>query len=746
MLAPMRSRSSAGAAAGLVLMLAAGCTNNPYREGETAASTYFGAFSTPPGKLDPTSAYYAHEGRLIDQIYEPPFTYHYLKRPYTVIPQTAESVPVPVYYDADGRLIEDADPPAAAVARAEYTIRLRRGILYQDHPCFARRPDGTPAYAGVTDAEIRAYAYPADFPLQGTRELTALDYALQVRRLADPRLGSPVFSTLAAYVDGLAELQQTISDRLAAERARRRAAAGAAYNQEQDEQERPLRIDYLSLPLPGIETPDPWTLRVILKRKYPQIVYWMCMHFFAPVPPEALDFYEQPALARRHFTLNSCPVGTGPYFMRHYRPNERIVLEANPNYHEDRYPAEGAPGDREAGLLADAGRLLPMIRRQDLRMEKESLSAWNKFLQGYYDASAIASEVFDQAIQFVSGEEPSLSPAMRKRHIRLATDTDTMFWYTGFNMLDDVVGGYTPQRAALRQAISIALDYNEFLDIFANGRGIQAQSPLPPGIFGYRGGPEGVNPFTDRWDAARGRHVRRPIEDARRLLAEAGYPDGIGPDGLPLTLHYDHSAQGESFFRSYFEWMRKRLDLIGVRIVDRGTDLSRYRQKTDQGNWQLCSAGWLADYPDPENFLFLFYGPNGKVANGGPNAVNYSNPAYDRLFEQLESMRHSPARQNLIDRAVRTLQEDAPAVWQYHPVSFSLHHAWLRNFKPHQMSYNTMKYKGLDAERRVRDQHQWNRPVWWPAALLGVLAAGAAVPAAIRVHRREHSGREAPPC
>jgi len=73
-----------------------GCTNNPYRPGENAEPTYFGSFSTPPTKLDPTSAYYVHEGMLIDQIYEPPFTYHYLKRPYELMPQTAVEIPKPV--------------------------------------------------------------------------------------------------------------------------------------------------------------------------------------------------------------------------------------------------------------------------------------------------------------------------------------------------------------------------------------------------------------------------------------------------------------------------------------------------------------------------------------------------------------------------------------------------------------------------------------------------------------------------
>ena len=134
-------------------------------------------------------------------------------------------------------------------------------------------------------------------------------------------------------------------------------------------------------------------------------------------------------------------------------------------------------------------------------------------LQGYTDASGVASDVFDQAIQMQTGEDPTLSDAMQERGIRLVTAVDTTLFYTSFNMLDDVVGyldangEFDERKGKLRRAISIAFDYNEFLDIFANGRGIQAQGPIPPGIFGYRDGQEGTNPFVDAWDPQRERAV-----------------------------------------------------------------------------------------------------------------------------------------------------------------------------------------------------------------------------------------------
>ncbi len=722
---------------GAVCLLLGACTNNPYRPGETARPTYFGSFDEPPTKLDPARAYYVHEGEIIDQIYEPPLTYHYLLRPYTVIPLTAEALPVAVYYNTNGQVLAEEDPDAERVGRVEYTVRIRRGIFYQNHPCFARDEKGHPRYRGVSDREVEPYEWPTDFPHQGTRELRAEDYALQFRRLADPRLTCPIFSTLAQYVEGMTELQQAYDAMLEQARRERREKAGPGYNQEKDERENPIVLDYMNPDFPGVTVLDAYTYRLTLKKKYPQILYWLCMHFLAPVPQEAIAFYAEPAILRKQFTLNRCPVGTGPYYLKIFRPNELIVLERNPNYHEDFYPANGAPGDAEAGLLTDAGKRVPFIHTQYYRLEKEAITDWHKFLAGYLDASGIMGDVFDQAIRISKLESAQVSDAMAAKGIRLLTQVEPTLYYHAFNMLDPVVGGLDETRCKLRQAISIALDSNKALEIFRNGRGLPAQGPLPPGIFGYREGPEGVNPYVCEWDPVTRRPVRKPLEVACRLMEEAGYPGGVGPDGTVLTLYYDHAQGGDTAFRSYFEWVRKRMALIGIRLEERGTDLTRYREKRQQGNWQFGSGGWVADYPDPENFLFLFYGPNREAQKDGPNMTNYENPEYDALFRRMESMNNTPERQAIIDRMVALLQRDAPVVWNFHPIAYVLAHAWYRNVKPHSMSLNVMKYKRVDPEQRVLCQQAWNRPILWPIGLLAAAVAMAVIPTAVAAYRRE---------
>jgi len=729
--------------AGLVvsaMLLIASCSNNPYRPDETAESTFFSTFSTPPTKLDPTSAYYSHEGAIIDQIYEPPFTYHYLKRPYELVPMTAVGIPEPVYLGSEGVVLTETDATPERVKRVQYTIRIQPGIRYQDHPCFAHRDDGQSVYADATAAELEQYEYPSRFPEQSSRTLKAQDYALQIRRLADPRLASPIFSTVARYIEGMTELQEAYAAMIEVERAARRDASGAGYNQEQDEKATPLVIDYMAPDLPGCVVVDDLTYRITLTTKYPQILYWMSMHFFAPVPQEAIDFYALPAVTAAQFSLNRCPVGTGAYTLDTFRPNELIILEQNPNYHGDVYPSEGEPGDREAGLLVDAGRQTPFIKRQVYRMEKEAIPSWNKFLQGYVDSSGIASDVFDQAIEMAAGNDPSLSSSMADKGMRLLTDIRTMLWWTAFNFKDDVVGGLAPERYKLRQAITIALDFNEYLDVFANGRGLAAQGPIPPGIYGYREGEAGTNPFTDTWDPVRGKHVRQSIERAKELMVEAGYPGGRTPDGQPLTLYLDHAAGLDPQFRSRLQWMQRGLERIGIRLKERGTDLSRFRAKRNSGEWQISSSGWLADYPDPENFLFLFYGPNGKVDHGGPNTCNYASDEFDTLFRKLETMTNGPERMAIIDRAMHVIQRDAPAVWQFYPVSFSLVHQWYQNVKPHQMSYSTIRFRRIDADARVRSQEAWNRPRLEVVGGMLVALILLCLPGMVRVWRRERRG------
>ncbi len=707
-----------------LFLLLSGCTpNNPYRPGDRGKNIFYSTFTEPPKHLDPARSYSADEYRYIAQIYEPPLQYHYLKRPYELVPLTATELPVPRYYDSAGRALAGEVPPDR-VARAVYDITIRKGIRYAKHPAFARGEDGAPLYRDLDEEALRGIEEIKDFPLSGTRELTAEDYVLEIKRLADPMVESPILPILEKYILGLRELAEKMRADIEAIRKARKEAAGPAYNQSLDEMANPIRLDYDRYDLAGARVIDRYTYRITLKRKYPQFIYWLAMPFFSPMPREALDFYAQGPLAAKNITLDRYPVGTGPFVMDTFNPNMEIILRANDNFRGEPYPSEGEPGDREAGLLADSGRPMPFIERAVYRLEKEAIPRWNKFLQGYYDTSGITSESFDQAVTFGSAGRPEITPYIKNKGIRLQTSVLPSTYYAGFNMLDDEIGGYTEAKQKLRQAISIALDYEEYLEIFNNGRGIPAFSPLPPGIFGHVDGREGINPYVYEWDEAKNRPRRRSLEYAKRLMREAGYPGGRDRTGRPLTITFDNAWTGPGQ-ADLIKWYIKKFRSLGIQLVNRTTDYNRFQEKMRSGNFQFFSWGWNADYPDPENFLFLLISSNSKAKHQGENVANYMNPRFDRLFEKMENMDNSPERLAVIKKMIGIAQRDAPWVWGFHPMSFGLFHSWVKNTKPNAMANNTLKYLRIDASERAVKREEWNRPRVWPIVVLGLAIISA---------------------
>jgi ABC-type transport system substrate-binding protein len=685
--------------------------NNPYPAADEDSNILYSSFSARPKHLDPVQSYSSNEITFTAQIYEPPLQYHYLKRPYTLIPLTAAEMPLPRFVDASGKPL----PPEASaedVAFSIWDIRIKPGIRYQPHPAFARDAQGNFLYHRLEAKTLAAIHKLADFPQTGTRELVAADYVFQIKRLAHPKLHSPILGVMTEYIVGLKEYAQTLA-----------------------QAEKEGRLDLENTPLEGAQALDRYTYRVKLKGKYPQFQYWLAMPFFAPVPPEAEHFYNQPGMAEKNLTLDWYPVGTGPYLLAENDPNRRMVLERNPHFHGEAYPHEGEPQDAAAGLLRDAGKPLPFIDKVIFSLEKESIPYWNKFLQGYYDASGISSDSFDQAVRVTTQGEADVTDLMRDKGIQLQTTVTATSYYYGFNMNDPLVGGLSERARKLRQAISIVLDYEEFISIFANGRGIPAQGPLPPGIFGFREGQAGINPHVYDW--VDGQPQRKPVEEARRLLAEAGYPGGRDEKtGKPLLLYLDLTGGGPDD-KARLDWIRKQFLKLDVQLVVRNTDYNRFQDKIRKGNAQIFHWGWNADYPDPENFLFLLYGPNGRVGKDGANSANYENPEFDRLFEKMKNMENGLQRQRLIDEMLVIARRDAPWIWGFHPKQYSLNHAWYQNQKPNLMANNSLKYARVDSSLRARKRREWNQPVWWPAAVLLAVMVAAVAPAVLAWRRRE---------
>jgi ABC-type transport system substrate-binding protein len=672
--------------------------NNPYPTQDAGRNVLYSAFVERPKHLDPVQSYTEDEARFTQQVYEPPLQYHYLKLPYELVPLTALEVP-------RAREIEGGKYTV-------YEIRIRPGIRYQPHPAFLAEN------RQLTRERVEGLRSPYELAL-GSRELVADDYIYQIKRLAHPRLHSPIFGLMAEYVVGLAEYAEALK---------------------KADRDKGRWLDLREHPLQGVERVDAHTYRVTLKGRYPQFVYWLAMPFFAPVPWEAEQFFHQAGMAEKNFTLDWWPIGTGPYMLTENNPNARMVLERNPNFRGEPYPSEGAPGDREAGLLADAGKTVPFIERLVYSREKEAIPYWNKFLQGYYDTSGIASDNFDQAVRVSVEGDAALTREMEARGVRLSTSVATTIIYVGFNMLDPVVGAQTGGEAAerarkLRHAISIALDIEEYLSIFANGRGLVAHGPLAPGIFGWHEGERGMNPVTHLWRDGAAR--RRPLAEAKKLLAEAGYPDGRdAKTGRPLVLYLDTVARGPGD-KPRLDWWRKQFDKLSIQLEVRETDWNRFQEKIRKGSQQIFILGWNADYPDPENFMFLLHGAQSRAKLQGENAANWVNAEFDALFERMKTMPNTPERQEIIDRMTDIARADAPWLFGWHPKDFSLKHAWIANSKPNNMARNGLKYLRVDPALRAARRVEWNRPVLWPLVAVVLLVAAFVVPAVVSFRRRE---------
>ncbi|MBC8104767.1 MAG: hypothetical protein H7Z41_19505 [Cytophagales bacterium] len=543
------------------------------------------------------------------------------------------------------------------VTGEQYTFRLRPDIRYQDDPCF---PGGK------------------------GRLVTANDIVYAFKRMIDPSVQSPVASFFADKVVGWEAYTQAFEKQ-----------GAKNYNN--------------ALPGVQVDPRDPLTFHIYLSQPYPQLRYLMAMHFTAPQAREAVEYWKDEYKLRH-------PVGCGMYRLSEFKSKQRISLEANPNRYPSRYPSQGSSQDQADGLLRDAGAALPLTDKIVFSVVKEGVTAFNLFQQGYLDVSGVTNT---NATQVLKGAD--LSPEMKRRGVTMRRNVSVNDWYCFFNMEDPDWGGYTPRKRKLRQAVSLSIDSQAFIDVFNRGNGVLAQTMIPPGVFGYD--PAYRNPYT-QYDES--------LAKAKQLLAEAGYPDGMDPrTGKPLVLTMDGQS-GSPQLAAMFEQTRRQVEKLGIKVDLKLSRYSVWRDKMKKKQFQFSPVfGWSADYPDPENFLFLFYGPN----RGGPNSSLYGNPEYDRLFLEMQKMSDGPRRLALIQQLQRIVIEDCPVIPMYHDVTYSLSQAWIRNTKPHPISNDDSQYRAVDPELRAARQAGWNQPniapLWW-----GLAAAVAGIAPALQVIRQ----------
>jgi ABC-type transport system substrate-binding protein len=472
------------------------------------------------------------------------------------------------------------------------------------------------------------------FPEGKGRELKAQDFVYAWKRLADPRNKSDGFWIFDGKIKGFNEWRDQVSQG---------------------------KADY-DTPVEGLKTPDDHTLVITLTKPYYQLYYVLAMPYSAPIPEEAIKKYDKEFLNH--------PVGTGPFMMESWTHNSQVVLVKNPNWRGEKYPTSGENGDEENGLLADAGKALPFADKVIFREITEDQPRWLNFMKGELDYIGIPKDNFDSTVQ---GD--SLNADMQGKGIKLSISESPDVTYIAFNMEDSLLG----KNLHLRRAISYAMDTKTLLDKFYNGRGIPAESPIPPGIDGYE--KDFKNPYAEY-----------SVEKAKEELKKAGFPDG---KGLPVI---EYSTTNTTTARQMAEYTQQNLEAIGVKIRINATSWPQFTDKIRDKKAQMWGIAWSADYPDAENFLQLLYGKN---VSPGPNGANYKSKKFDDLYEKALKLPPGKERTDIYHQMRDIFVQDLPWIVNIHRKDYLLYHGWLKNFKYNPIINGTAKYLRVDLKEKA---------------------------------------------
>lgn len=574
---------------------------------------------------------------------------------------------------------------------------VRPGLL-AELPKKEVSPEGKISYLCRLKPGVKFHDDPC-FPGGKGREVVAEDVHYAWLRLCDPKVESPFHANLAEYIVGLQEARD------AAEKAK--------------------TFDY-SQRLAGLEVlgkggeGDRYSFRVHLTKPYPQIVYWLAMHCTTPVAREAVEYYdgkEHDGKFRPDFH-KFYAVGTGPFRIQEYIPRQRIrMIRAWPpgEYIATKFPTGGFPPEKAEWLQQFAGLPLPLVDEVHFAIIRENIPIFILTRQGYLDSMPVNKDAFAAMLT----PQQELAPKFRNRGMTMEKDVEPSTFWISFNMDDPVVG----KNAKLRQALSCSYDAQTYCDIFYNSVAPVAEQLVPPGLFGHQR--DWKNPYGYN------------VEKGQKLMAEAGYPNGIDPKtGRPLELSIEAVAVG-SEDRQRVEFVQRCFSRLGVKVKVNENTFARLLQKEDTGDFQMADGtGWGADYPDPENYFFLLYSKN--VPPAGKNITRYNRPEFDRMFEQMATMENGPERLELVQKMNAMVAEDCPQILSFHKAYYTTVQPWARRTQSNLMLEGGVKFLTVDPAMREVKRKEWNRKPLWPLVIIAlVVAAGARY--AIRWNRRQNA-------
>lgn len=469
------------------------------------------------------------------------------------------------------------------------------------------------------------------------RELTANDAVYSFKRLADIKIKSTGWWIFDGRIKGLNDFRDKNIDT--------------------------EKTDY-SIPVEGLQAPDKYTLIIELTKPCPQMLFFLALSYTSIVCKEVVDYYGKEFINH--------PVGTGPYILSEWRKGLRLVYRKNPDFRKMYYPSEGSEHDKENGLLNDSGKQIPFIDTVIIKIFSESQPQWLNFLKANLDISGIPKDNYNQAIT----PDKSLTKELVDKGITLSINPSMDITYTFFNMEDKIIGS----NIHIRRAMCLAQDINKSIDLLYNNRAIPAHSQIPPGLLGYD--KNYINPY-QKYD----------VDLAKKELVKAGYPQG---KDLPS---FEFLTTDNTTSRQFSEKFINEMSVIGIKISPISVNWPEFLNRIKNKKFQIASMGWGADYPDPENFVQLLYGPNEAP---GTNNANYKNPEYDSLYEKLILTKDIHEKGKILKRMKDIFANDCPWMPGVHRLAYSLRYKWLKNYKYADISgaQADVKYRRIDVEMR----------------------------------------------
>lgn len=464
------------------------------------------------------------------------------------------------------------------------------------------------------------------------RELVAEDFVYSWKRLMDPANKSQGTWIFDGKVKGFSEWREKMRKGLA---------------------------DY-DTPIEGVKATDKYTLQVKLEKPYHQLIYVLAMTYSAPTAKEVVDKYGDEIINH--------PVGTGPFMLKDWIKSNKIVLVKNPGFREVTYPTEKGDDDSDS-LIEDAGKKLPFIDKLVFNIIIEDQPRWLNFMKGNIDMLSIPKDNFDSSIS-----NDKIVDDLSEKGLQLHVNTEPDLTYIALNQKDPILG----KSKKLRQAISLAYNTEGSLKKFYNNRGIVAQSIVPPTIDGYD--PEYKNTYKI-YD----------LEKAKKLMVEAGYPNG---KGLP---EFEYSTTSSTTAVQMGEYFKDQVSKLGIKIKIIPSSWPQFTQKIHDAKTQIWGVAWVSDYPDAENFLQLLYGEN---VSPGPNGSNYVNKDYDKLYKQALLLPPGEKRTKLYYKMRDISAEELPMIPMIHRQGYYLTHGWIENFKRHITISDSYKYMRVNMEKK----------------------------------------------